>query len=304
MYSMLAVQQLRVLLAVQEHGSLTRAAHALHYGVPTVTHHLNSLESQLRLQLVERSKRGAQLTELGAALAADAVEILNRIAEAERRMADYRDAGVVNLIVGTFPSFGSRLLPRAIRTMQATMTVRVEVVEAEPIKLVELLCAGDIHAALIYDIESDPTFTTLDLELTTLLSEPYRVLIGADSDLAALESVDFNDLRERSWIIAHNEHEASQRVLRRMCGAFYYEPREFMRTDDLNMIHGFVAADLALALICPSAVMPNFGVVTRSAKQDLGKRRLSYAIRRNAPPAARRLGEYLATHAAGFTPPE
>lgn len=73
-----------------------------------------------------------------------------------------------------------------------------------------------------------------------------------------------------------------------------------MRTDDLNMIHGFVAADLALALICQSTVMTNFHVVTRNAKQDLGKRQLSYAIRRDAPPAARGLGEYLASNVATY----
>src|SRR4029079_12472623 len=105
---MLALQQLRALIAVREHGSLTRAASALHYGVPTVTHHLNSLESQLRVQLVERTKRGARLTELGTALAADAAEILSRVAQAERHVADHREAGVVTLIVGTFPSIGSR----------------------------------------------------------------------------------------------------------------------------------------------------------------------------------------------------
>ena len=85
---MLALQQLRALLSVREHGSLTRAASALHYGVPTVTHHLNTLERQLRVQLVERSKRGARLTELGMALATDAEEILSRVAQAERRVAD------------------------------------------------------------------------------------------------------------------------------------------------------------------------------------------------------------------------
>jgi DNA-binding transcriptional LysR family regulator len=92
-------------------------------------------------------------------------------------------------------------------------------------------------------------------------------------------------------------------VLRRVCGALGYEPREFMRTDDLNLIHGFVAADLALALISPSAVMPSFGVVMRSATQDLGIRRLSYAMRRSAPPAARRFGGILADHARGLAYP-
>jgi DNA-binding transcriptional LysR family regulator len=295
---MLALQQLRVLLAVQEHGSLTRAAGALHYGVPTVTHHLNSLESQLRVQLVERSKRGARLTELGSALAVEAADILGRVAYAERRIADHREAGLTTLVVGTVPSVGSRLLPHAIRALQATMKVRVEVVEGEPTGLVELLHSGEVHAALIYDLAADSPFEALDFDFKTLMNEPYRLMVGADSPLAAAETIDFDDLRDRAWIFSRNEQEASQRVLRRVCGTLHYEPRELMRTDDLNLIHGFVAADLTLALMPPSAVMMNFNVVLRRAKQDLGIRRLSYVIRRKVSPAAQHLGEILAADAA------
>lgn len=297
---MLGLPQLQVLLAVKEHGSLTRAAHALHYGVPTITHHLNTLESQLRVQLVERSKRGTQLTELGAALAADAAEILNRVAQAERWVTDYREAGLVTLVVGTVPSIGSRLLPNAIRSLQAAMKVRVEVVEGEPTKLVELLNSGEIHAALIYDLADDSPFGALDLEFTPLINEPYFVMVGADSPLAAAEPLDLNDFRDNAWIFSRNEHEASQRVLRRVCGTLGYEPREFMRTDDLNLIHGFVAAELALALMPPSAVMWNFRVVMLRAKQDLGMRRLSYAVRRKTSTAARHLGDILVSDAAAF----
>jgi DNA-binding transcriptional LysR family regulator len=297
---MLALQQLRALLAIKEHGSLTRAAAALHYGVPTITHHLNTLESQLRVQLVERTKRGTRLTELGTVLAADAAEILNRVAQAERWVTDYRVAGLVTLIVGTFPSIGSRLLPSAIRTLQDEMNVRVEVVEGEPIKLVELLHSGEIHCALIYDLAEDSPFEALELEFTTLNHEPYRLMVAADSPLAVRQTIDLDELRDKAWIFSRNEHEASQRVLQRVCGALAYEPREFMRTDDLNLIHGFVAADLALALTPASAVMPNFSVVVRDAKQDLGIRRLSFVVRRKTSPAARRLGEILAADAAAF----
>ena len=67
---MIQPQQLRVLLAVRDNGSLTSAAEALGYGVPTIAHHLGSLERHLKVQLVERDRRGARLTPLGAMLVA------------------------------------------------------------------------------------------------------------------------------------------------------------------------------------------------------------------------------------------
>src|SRR6478609_4713971 len=93
----ITLQQLRVVLAVRDHGSLTRPARALHYGVPTVTHHLDALEARLGARLVERSSRGAALTPLGGLLAEEGEQILARVAQAERLVTTYRDAGVMTL---------------------------------------------------------------------------------------------------------------------------------------------------------------------------------------------------------------
>lgn len=143
------LQQFRVLLAVREHGSLTGAAKALQYGVPTVTHHLRNLESHLGARLVDRGRRGTSLTPLGESFAADIAQVVARIDRAEQVVADQRDAGVVTLRVGTFASMGSRLLPAAIAALQKRTSVRVEVVEGEPTEVVRMLRSGEVHAGLL-----------------------------------------------------------------------------------------------------------------------------------------------------------
>ncbi|MFF2272104.1 LysR family transcriptional regulator [Agromyces sp. NPDC058136] len=275
---MITLQQLRVVLAVRDHGSLTRAASALHYGVPTVTHHLDALEARLGARLVDRTPRGAVLTPIGALLAEEGEQILARVAQAERLVATYRDAGVMTLVVGTFPSIGSRLLPAAIRELRQTMHVEVELVEGEPTELVRKLGEGALHAALIYDLEGDPAFDAPDLESTPLLSEELQVLVGAAGPLAELDELDLASL-DHHWVVSRNDDEVSHRVLRRVGAALGRDFAEFTRTDDLNMIHGLVAADLAVALAVPSAVMPGFDVVMRPAGHDLGLRRLAFVTR-------------------------
>lgn len=275
---MITLQQLRVVLAVRDHGSLTRAASALHYGVPTVTHHLDALEARLGARLVDRTPRGAVLTPIGALLAEEGEQILARVAQAERLVATYRDAGVMTLVVGTFPSIGSRLLPAAIRELRQTMHVEVELVEGEPTELVRKLGEGALHAALIYDLEGDPAFEAPDLESTPLLSEELQVLVGAAGPLAELDELDLASL-DHHWVVSRNDDEVSHRVLRRVGAALGRDFAEFTRTDDLNMIHGLVAADLAVALAVPSAVMPGFDVVMRPAVHDLGLRRLAFVTR-------------------------
>ncbi|WP_427869256.1 LysR family transcriptional regulator [Leucobacter luti] len=296
---MLTLQQFRVLIAIRDRGSLTAAAEALHYGVPTVTHHLSGLEAHLGARLVERDRRGARLTPLGESFAADIEVVLAGIQRAERAVADQRDAGVVSLRVGAFSSIGSRLLPRAIAQLQDRSSVRVEIVEAEPTEVIRLLRAGEVHAGLIYDVSDELTLAWPDVERETLLSEQYRVMVSQRSALAGQDRLDFAELGEVAWVCSRDPDEATDRVLRRVYHSLGLPVRELMRTDDLMMIHGLVAEGLGCALTTLAAVDADFDVVLRPAVQDLGERRVSYVTRRGvAPPAARWLGEALRDIAA------
>jgi DNA-binding transcriptional LysR family regulator len=291
---MMNLQQFRVLLAVRAHGSLTRAAEALHYGVPTVTHHLRGLEAHLRVKLVESGRSGTRLTPIGVSFAEEVEQILERLDRAEQAVADQRDAGLVTLRVGTFASIGSRLLPAAISELQQRTSVRVEVVEAEPTEVVRLLRSGEVHAGLIYDASTEPAFEAPDLTLDTLLSEPYRVMVARESEWARQETLDFAHLAGVAWLCIRSDDEASDRVLRRVCHALGHPVRPLMRTDDLNMIHGLVAEGLGCALTTATAVDADFDVVLRPTVQDLGERRVMFVTQRGRiPPVARWLGEIL-----------
>lgn len=283
---MLQPQQLRVLVAIRDCGSMTRAAQTLGYGVPTIAHHLASLERHFRAQLVERDPRGARLTPLGAVLVSEADEILARLDQAERLVTTQRDLGLSTVRVGTFASIGSQLLPRAIRELRLLLPVRVEVVEAEPTDVVEQLHAGDLHAGLIYDSVEEPAFTSPDLTLTVLLEEHYRVLVASESSHASQSEIDLADLAEADWISSRDENEASDRVLRRACHLVGFDPKIVMRTDDLNMIHGLVAEGLGCTIATQAAVDTRFAVVTRPTAQGLGIRRTSFVRRTNAVPRA------------------
>lgn len=290
---MMSLQQFRVLLAVRDHGSLTRAADALRYGVPTLTHHLRALEGHLQVSLVERDRTGTRLTALGQAFAAEIEPVLAQIDRAERLVAERREAGVVTLRVGTFASIGSRLLPRAIAELQDRSSVRVEVIEGEPTEIVDMLRRDEVHAGLIYDVSHDP-FAAPDLRIDTLLREPYRIMVPRGSELAEQKTLDFVDLESVAWVCSRSDNEASDRALRRVCHAIGHEVRELMRTDDLMMIHGLVSEGLGCALSTETAVDTDFAVELRPAVQDLGERIVSFATRkRDVPPAAVWLGEIL-----------
>lgn len=286
LYVVIQPQQLRVLVAIRDHGSLTRAAHALGYGVPTIAHHLASLERHFRVQLVARDRRGAVLTPLGAVFVTEAEEILARLEQAERLVVAQRDLGLATIRVGTFASIGSQILPRAIRQLRSLMHVQVEVIEAEPTDVVARLHTGDLHAGLIYDSAEEPAFASSELTPAVLLEEHYRLLVATKSGLATVSKIDMVNMAEADWICSRDENAASDRALRRACHLAGFEPNVVMRTDDLNMIHGLVAEGLGCTLATQAAVDTRFAVTTRPTVQGLGIRRTSFVYRPIAVPEA------------------
>jgi DNA-binding transcriptional LysR family regulator len=74
------LNHLRVFASVAEHGSLTRAARALHVSQPAISKQLGDLEEDIGAQLVDRLPRGVRLTAAGEVLFAHA----QRILQAER----------------------------------------------------------------------------------------------------------------------------------------------------------------------------------------------------------------------------
>lgn len=67
-----SLDQLRVFIAVIDHGGFAHAARALHRTQSVISYTIGNLEEQLNIELLDRSKRKPVLTEAGKALLADA----------------------------------------------------------------------------------------------------------------------------------------------------------------------------------------------------------------------------------------
>jgi LysR family nitrogen assimilation transcriptional regulator len=78
------IRQLRYFVGIVQAGSLSRAADQLHVAQSAVSHHLNSLESELDRQLLTRGPKGIMLTDAGAVLYQHAEAILRHLESAKQ----------------------------------------------------------------------------------------------------------------------------------------------------------------------------------------------------------------------------
>jgi DNA-binding transcriptional LysR family regulator len=284
----LELRQLTVLEAIAREGSMAGAARALHYSQPTVAHHLAALESHLGVELVSRSTRGAALTDLGHLFLGHADAVLDRLRSAEAEVRALSRHGVATLRIGTFPTAGAHVLPRAVAALQVRSEVRVELHEAEPPELLDRLLARELHCALIYDDPQVPVHLREDVRTVALFDDPFRLVIPASHRLAGRRSVALVDLADDGWIMSRDPDEPGDAALRAACAAEGFAPRPVLRTDDYDVMFGFVSAGVGVALVPQMALVEREGVAVRPLAGVNLRRSVQFVVlAEDSPPAAR-----------------
>lgn len=284
---MFTLKQMQVLEKVAQTGSLNGAAIALGYGMPTISHHLRSLEQECQSKLIERSSRGTRLTLAGEVVLREAKVMLARAESLEKQLAKLREADSISLRIGTFASIGSKLVPYTMRELAAQYRVRVELTEAETSEILQQLADGNIDVGLVCDYDSDPLqLDSTKVHAVELFSEPFQVLVGAGTALAQKREVDFAELLEEPWIMSRVPDEVSDRVLIRACAQYGATPRRLVATDDLGMIHALVSSGQGISLTTRAAFEGYNGVRLLPVKQRLGNRRVWFVRNKQESAAA------------------
>lgn len=282
---MLDLRQLAALQAIARTGSLAAAARDLYVSQPTVTHHLDALERTLGARLVERGPRGTTLTDIGRVLLSHVEAVLDRLASAEAEVRALAAQGVATLRVGTFPSAGATLLPRALGATQHRTGVRFELREAETPELLDALEEGSLHAALVYSDLLAGLDVPAGWTRTRLMEDPFVLALPAGHPLARAARVRLGELAEEGWILARDPDDPVDRALLGAAARQGFTPRPVLRTDDFQVSFGFVAAGLGIALVPGLALDRPQGVVVRAIEDVRLARGIDLVRREAAPPA-------------------
>ena len=270
---MLDVRRLRVLREVAARGSFSGAAEALAFTQSAVSQQIAALEREAGATLVERGGRGIRLTDAGRALVRHAEAILARLDDAEQELAAIAGLRGGRLRLGSFPSAGVTLVPRAVAAFRARYPdVDLRMVEAEPDQAIPLLRAGEIDLTLAYDYDAVSEPAPADVERTPLLDDPLEVVLPQGHPLAERPSIAVEDLAEEPWVNAHPPLSCALMALQ-TCRAAGFEPNVAFRSNDCQTIQAFVAAGVGVTLLSRLGLSPTHpGVEVRPLVPPIARR--------------------------------
>lgn len=138
-------------MAVAEHGSVGRAAAALHMTQPPLSRQLAAMEREIGIPLLQRSVSGTGLTPAGRALAAGAVRVLESFDEAIAAARSASAPAPRAIRVGYVGNMGPHLLApvlAAARRVSPDLVVDLRLSRRE--EQLEQLDAGALDVALVW----------------------------------------------------------------------------------------------------------------------------------------------------------
>ena len=143
------IQQLQLILALAEAGSMRAAATGLNVTQPALTKALRQLENEFATKLVVRSAKGVQLTPAGRLVHARAASALREIERAHEEVAWETRRADARVAVGVSPAAAMLLIPGALARLRARWPqVRAALFDALFPRSLAMVRSGEIEIAV------------------------------------------------------------------------------------------------------------------------------------------------------------
>jgi LysR family hydrogen peroxide-inducible transcriptional activator len=270
------LQQLRYFLAVAETGSFTAAAARCHVSQPSLSIQLAKLEAELGGPLLERSRKGARLTERGELFRPRAAEALRQLETAALEVQELAGLRRGSVRLGCMPTTGAYLLPPLITAFERTHPgIRLDLREDSSPVLAKLLLDNEVDLAIV-----DEAGLQSGLEVELLFQEALLLAVPSRHALARRRRLALSALKGVPLILMKSGHGFRKIVLDALAKAGV-EPTVVHESGEIETVQALVEAGLGCALV-PAMVRKTRGPAYLDLSEPRPSRSLFLARRKGA----------------------
>jgi DNA-binding transcriptional LysR family regulator len=184
--------QVRYFVSLAKTLNFTRAAEECAVSQPALTKGVQKLEQELGSPLIYRERQLTHLTDLGKEVLPMFEAIVAAESAVQNRAREYKGSEFASLKVGLVPSISASLLVGPLHGVSKQLpSVRVELIEARCERLLEMLLSGEVHAAMVGDLEVKPS----RIDEWILFEERYVAVLPATHHLADKQALTSADLQ-------------------------------------------------------------------------------------------------------------
>lgn len=232
-------RQLETLLAIEQHGGFSAAAHAVNRTASAISQQVAALELELGAELFDRSRRPPVLTAKGQEMIRSARKILQIVTETKSSVTAGRVRGT--LALGSLRTGANSLVPNALATLRDSypdLSFRLRVGISE--ELMNEVVSGQLDAALVADhVAVPPT-----LRWTVVVNESLIVLTPP-----GIGALAFDELISTVPFIRYRTQVSLARQIDTEIARLGVAPRQILSVNTMAAVVGCVRAGIGFAVI-------------------------------------------------------
>ena len=197
------LQQLRILKAVANEKSFTKAANVLFLSQPYLSRQIKSLEKTLDVSLLDRNSQIINLTESGEIFLQYTERILALCEESCRALIDLKNGERGNLSVGASQTIGTYLMPRLLALFAQTNSQINLKVQVNSTRLISKLIVNK-HVDLAVVGGEVPKELQQNLHIEPFVEDQLNLIISHSNPFAKQKKIKKEDLYHLNFITLHS----------------------------------------------------------------------------------------------------
>nr|YP_010277054.1 lysR transcriptional regulator [Thalassionema frauenfeldii]UHY40577.1 lysR transcriptional regulator [Thalassionema frauenfeldii]UHY40966.1 lysR transcriptional regulator [Thalassionema frauenfeldii] len=197
------LQQLRILKAVANEKSFTKAANVLFLSQPYLSRQIKSLEKTLDASLLDRNSQIINLTESGEIFLQYTERILALCEESCRALIDLKNGERGNLSVGASQTIGTYLMPRLLALFAQTNSQINLKVQVNSTRLISKLIVNK-HVDLAVVGGEVPKELKQNLHIEPFVEDQLNLIISHSNPFAKQKKIKKEDLYHLNFITLHS----------------------------------------------------------------------------------------------------
>lgn len=270
-----------------EKGSITKAAIELNYAQSSVSKMIADLEKECGFALLERGKKGVNLTSSGKEILPLARNILNNYFELEGYINKLNKIESGSVRIGTFSSVAINRLPDIFTKFQKDFpNIEYEMLLGDYIEVEKWIDEGRVDFGFLR-LPTEKRFDTM-----SLIQDEYMVVLPKNHILAKEENIDIKKLNSEPFLLL--EHGGKTEVSN-LLDKYNVKPNIKFTTWEDFAIMAMVEKGLGVSIL-PSLILENipYDIEIRPLKipfyRDIG---IAMKDKKRLTPAAKKFIKYL-----------
>ena len=249
------LRQLEYFCAVSSLESFTKAANFLHVSQPSVTKTVQSLETELNLELFDRSQKHISLTEAGNVFFIHAKKILQDVQTSKSALERFQNKSGGAIKFGVPPTAESYLFPNFfIKFKEANPKIFIDLQECcDSNSVQEKIEKNELDFGIIFLPEDKQLKNSLKL-----FEDEFFLCVSSNHKFAKKKKISFADLKNEKFILQPSGTIQNFMTIQGSANAGF-APKIFLSVSPLKTIKELVSEGDAVALI------PHFAI-KKSAK--------------------------------------